>query len=140
MLALKKTEEPELQKLGLLTQRLSDNSKNLPWDHRSFLNLMVPLERLLQKQLTDADLIHDHPDKVHNQNSEKNSIILIADHIRSAFNIGAFFRTADAFAIEKIFLTGYSPTPNHPAVKKTALGSQDFIQWQYLERTDDAIT
>jgi tRNA G18 (ribose-2'-O)-methylase SpoU len=100
----------------------------------------VPLERLLQKQLTDTELIHDLPDKKQVPLLQRNPVILIADHIRSAFNIGAFFRTGDAFAIEKIYLTGYSPTPEHPAVKKTSLGSQDYVPWLHFDNTEAAIS
>lgn len=139
LLSLINSEVPELKKLGALTERLNNNTQSIAWTHRNFLNLLVPLERLLQKQLTDAELIHDLPDKTNISLATRNSIILIADHIRSAFNIGAFFRTADAFALEKIYLTGYSPTPEHPAVKKTGLGSQDYIPWQHFDNTEDAI-
>jgi tRNA G18 (ribose-2'-O)-methylase SpoU len=139
LLSLINSEVPELQKLGSLTERLNNNTQSIAWTHRTFLNLLVPLERLLQKQLTDAELIHDLPDKTNISLVPRNSIVLIADHIRSAFNIGAFFRTADAFSLENIYLTGYSPTPEHPAVKKTGLGSQDYIAWQHFDNTEDAI-
>lgn len=138
ILILAQSSSTELQKIAEVAARFN-RQKNQQWTHRQFLDLIVPLERFLNKQVTDADLLHDRPDKTIAPLTSKNSIILIADHIRSAFNIGAFFRTADAFAVEKIILTGYSPTPEHPAVAKTALGAQHFTLWQHIESTELAI-
>lgn len=60
---------------------------------------------------------------------------VIAHNIRSLFNIGSIFRTADAFGVNKIYLTGYTPTPenlNHKIkISKTALGAEDFVPWEY---------
>lgn len=51
-------------------------------------------------------------------------IFLVLNNIRSVFNVGSIFRTADAFGVKKIFLTGYTP---HPA-RKTALGAEEYIE------------
>ncbi|PIR41127.1 MAG: RNA methyltransferase [Candidatus Yanofskybacteria bacterium CG10_big_fil_rev_8_21_14_0_10_46_23] len=55
---------------------------------------------------------------------------LIAHDIRSAWNVGSFFRTADAAGFDKIFLTGYTATPDHPKVAKTSLNAEDFVAWE----------
>jgi len=52
---------------------------------------------------------------------------IIANNIRSAENIGALFRTADALGVAKIWLAGYSPNIDHPKVKKTALDAQTSV-------------
>jgi 23S rRNA (guanosine2251-2'-O)-methyltransferase len=57
-------------------------------------------------------------------------IILILPNIRSAHNVGAFFRTADAIGVSKIFLTGYTPHPGHPRVDKVSLGAEKVIPWE----------
>lgn len=62
---------------------------------------------------------------------KKFPIYIILEDIRSAFNVGAFFRTADAAGVEKIYLTGITPTPEHPKVAKTALGSPQNVNWEY---------
>ncbi|HRO41472.1 MAG TPA: RNA methyltransferase [Flavipsychrobacter sp.] len=72
--------------------------------------------------------------------SEKHSIILILDDIRSMHNVGAAFRTADAFAAEAIYLCGYTPTPPHREIHKTALGATDSVAWKHFSTTTDAIT
>ena len=55
---------------------------------------------------------------------------LIAHDIRSAQNIGSLFRLADSIGIQKIWISGISPTPSHPFVKKTALGSEKTVTWE----------
>ncbi len=57
---------------------------------------------------------------------------LLLPNIRSGFNVGAFFRTADALGVDKIFLAGYTPYPPHTEIAKTALGAEDFVDWQYF--------
>ena len=58
-------------------------------------------------------------------------IVLIAHNIRSLWNIGAFFRTADAFGIGHIHLTGYTAQPPREEIHKTALGSEEWIPWSF---------
>jgi 23S rRNA (guanosine2251-2'-O)-methyltransferase len=60
-------------------------------------------------------------------------IFAILHNIRSCYNVGAIFRTGEAIAIEKIYLTGYSPTPEREPekIKKTALGAQESVKWEY---------
>lgn len=71
--------------------------------------------------------------------AEKNSIIVLLDNIRSAYNVGSIFRTADAFLIECIFICGYTPPPTHRSVHKTALGAVDTVDWMQLENIENAI-
>ena len=62
----------------------------------------------------------------------KNKIYPILHNIRSTYNVGAIFRTADAIQIEKLYLTGYTPTPktNPKEIHKTALRAENFVQWE----------
>lgn len=71
--------------------------------------------------------------------SEKTSIILILDDIRSLHNIGSVFRTADAFLIEKIYLCGITATPPNKEIHKTALGATETVQWQHNENVLEVI-
>lgn len=63
----------------------------------------------------------------------KTPIIVILDNIRSLNNIGSVFRTSDAFLIEKIYLCGITAKPPHKDIHKTALGSTDSVDWEYVE-------
>lgn len=70
---------------------------------------------------------------------EKFPIIVILDNIRSLNNIGSFFRTSDAFNIEKIYLCGITATPPHRDIQKTALGATETIAWEYVESTVELV-
>ena len=67
--------------------------------------------------------------------SKKAPMIVILDNIRSLNNIGSVFRTCDAFLIEKIYLCGITAKPPHKDIHKTALGSTDSVDWEYVENT-----
>lgn len=59
-------------------------------------------------------------------------LTVLLDNIRSAYNVGAIFRTADGVGVQKLYLCGITPTPDDtPAVVKTALGAEDNIAWDY---------
>ncbi len=64
---------------------------------------------------------------------EKLPIAVLLDNVRSLHNVGSIFRTADAFRIEKIFLTGITGTPPHREIHKTALGATESVVWEYFE-------
>jgi len=67
------------------------------------------------------------------KNAEKLPVCILLDNVRSLHNVGSAFRTADAFRIEKIFLTGITGTPPHREIQKTALGATESVEWQYAE-------
>jgi tRNA G18 (ribose-2'-O)-methylase SpoU len=71
--------------------------------------------------------------------ASKNPLIIILDNVRSLHNIGAVFRTADAFLIEKIYLCGITAQPPHKDIRKTALGATQSVDWEYEENTLDLI-
>ncbi|MDD5041700.1 MAG: RNA methyltransferase [Candidatus Peribacteraceae bacterium] len=58
------------------------------------------------------------------------SVVLLAHSIRSLWNVGSFFRTCDAFRVEKIVLTGYTATPPRREISKTALGAEKTVPWE----------
>lgn len=66
-------------------------------------------------------------------------ITVVLDNVRSLNNIGAIFRTSDAFLVRKIMLCGISATPPSPEIHKTALGAELSVEWQYFPSTIDCI-
>jgi 23S rRNA (guanosine2251-2'-O)-methyltransferase len=64
---------------------------------------------------------------------EKFPLVVILDSIRSLNNVGSFFRTCDAFNIEKIYLCGITATPPHRDINKTAIGATESMVWEYAE-------
>ncbi|MEA1850047.1 RNA methyltransferase [Chryseobacterium sp. MHB01] len=63
--------------------------------------------------------------------TEKIPLIVVLDNIRSMHNVGATFRTADAFLIQKIILCGITPQPPHREIHKAALGATESVDWKY---------
>lgn len=69
-------------------------------------------------------------------------IILILSNLRSLYNVGSLFRTADAFNVEKIYLCGITGIPDSlrgDRISKTALGAEKYIPWEYKKRTGDVV-
>ncbi|MFN0203929.1 MAG: RNA methyltransferase [Bacteroidia bacterium] len=66
---------------------------------------------------------------------EKYPIIGVLDNVRSMHNVGAIFRSADAFRVAKLYLCGITPTPPHREIHKTALGAEESVDWEYAEDT-----
>ena len=66
-------------------------------------------------------------------------VTVILDNVRSAQNVGSFFRTADAFGIELIALCGISATPPNREIHKTALGSELSVEWSYYSTTAECV-
>lgn len=73
------------------------------------------------------------------KSAAKIPVTIVLDNVRSLHNVGSAFRTADAFRIEKIFLTGITGTPPHREIEKTALGATDSVEWEYVEKPEEAV-
>ncbi len=71
---------------------------------------------------------------------EKMPVVVVLDNVRSMQNVGAFFRTGDAFAVEKIILCGITATPPARDIHKTALGAEMTVAWSYCEQPAAAVT
>lgn len=71
--------------------------------------------------------------------SEKIPIVVVLENIRSAYNVGSVFRTADAFLLEAIYICGYTAKPPHKEIKKTALGAEETMDWKYFKNTREAV-
>ncbi|ODS78559.1 MAG: RNA methyltransferase [Cytophagaceae bacterium SCN 52-12] len=67
--------------------------------------------------------------------AEKFPLVVILDNIRSMNNVGSFFRTCDAFRIEKLYLCGYTPCPPHREIARSALGAEQSVEWEHAENT-----
>ena len=73
------------------------------------------------------------------QELPKKPFVLVLDNVRSLHNVGSAFRTADAFAAEKIFLCGITGTPPNREIQKTALGATESVAWEYQEKIQDVL-
>lgn len=72
--------------------------------------------------------------------SEKTPFVVVLDNVRSLNNIGSIFRTSDAMLVEAIYLCGFTATPPHKDIHKTALGATESVHWKYFETTAEAIS
>jgi 23S rRNA (guanosine2251-2'-O)-methyltransferase len=71
--------------------------------------------------------------------SEKMPVIIVLDDVRSAYNVGSIFRTADAFRVTGIYICGISARPPHKDISKTALGATESVDWKYFQDVQDAV-
>lgn len=72
-------------------------------------------------------------------NSQKLPLTVVLDNIRSLHNVGAVFRTSDAFRVERVLLCGITATPPSSEIHKTALGAEDVVKWEYFSDTMQAV-
>lgn len=70
---------------------------------------------------------------------EKTPLVIVLDNVRSGLNVGSAFRTGDAFACASVYLCGITAQPPHREILKTAIGATESMDWQYFEKTTDAI-
>jgi tRNA G18 (ribose-2'-O)-methylase SpoU len=91
---------------------------------------------VMMKKRSMSDLNRISADEF--KSSEKMPVIIILDDVRSAYNVGSIFRTADAFRIEAIFICGISARPPHKDISKTALGATESVAWKYFDKATDA--
>ncbi len=70
---------------------------------------------------------------------EKMPLVVVLDNVRSQHNIGAAFRTADAFAAQSLVLCGISAIPPTPEIRKSALGAEESVPWEYYKETTQAV-
>jgi tRNA G18 (ribose-2'-O)-methylase SpoU len=71
---------------------------------------------------------------------DKCPIIVVADNIRSLHNVGALFRTCDAFGMEAVWLCGITAQPPDKEIHKTALGAENSVPWRFFHRTEEAVS
>ncbi len=131
---LKKHESQQIQALGDQLQQ------TLPEDLRTLENCLILLERFLEKDLREDQFListEDTPlEKVQPKVKEKQAeIVLVLDNLRSAFNVGSLFRSAEAFGVKKIHLCGYTATPENSKTAKAALGTDHWVSYEYHENT-----
>ena len=75
------------------------------------------------------------------RSSPATALAVLVDNVRSTFNVGSIFRTADGVGVQQLYLCGITPTPQHPKLGKTALGAEQSVAWsQHKNAIDLAYT
>jgi tRNA G18 (ribose-2'-O)-methylase SpoU len=98
---------------------------------RQFLCFVIPIERELKKRIDDSEILvttEDQSTKV----AKQHDLIVVLDNIRSAFNVGAIFRTCDALGVCEVLITGYTPGPKDLKVKKTAMKAESNLRVRHF--------
>ena len=93
----------------------------------------------MNKNEKDSDFIIEKFDGENSHKIEKSQLIVILDNLRSAFNVGSIFRTAECSGIKKLFLSGYTPNPQNKKVKETSMGTYKFMDWDLITSTENKI-
>ncbi len=75
----------------------------------------------------------------HYRAAEKLPVCVVLDNVRSGLNVGAIFRTCDAFSVESIFLCGITAHPPHAEIMKTALGATESVLWKTFKDVHEAL-
>lgn len=120
--------------------RLSEVEKHLvvSMTLKHFVSFAIPFERLLHKNLQDDDFLIVENDKAATP-AERLPLVFVLDNIRSAFNVGSIFRTAECLGAEKIYLCGYTPNPTQWKVEKTAMGTQEYLPWEEVSHLQECL-
>ncbi len=92
------------------------------------------------KKLIHADILSKRIDVSTAKIIERHPIKIILHNIRSLYNVGSLFRTADSALLSEIILCGYTPHPPRKEIEKTALGAVDTVPWSYYKDIAEPIT
>ncbi|HMN67971.1 MAG TPA: RNA methyltransferase [Bdellovibrionales bacterium] len=102
-----------------------------------FYAFVVPFERLSGKSLRDDEFLV-HEGDTRNGIIERVPLKVIVENMRSAFNVGAIFRTSECLGVSEILLCGYSPTPEDDKTLRTAMGTDSIVPWRRMNRAKEA--
>lgn len=91
----------------------------------------------VMRKITNEELGRPTPEEY--ARMEKMPVVVVLDNVRSAQNVGAFFRTGDAFAVERIALCGITAVPPAREIHKTALGAELTVPWSYHASTGECV-
>lgn len=102
-----------------------------------FYAALVPFERLSNRALRDDEFLVQEGDSP-NKAVERVPLKLIVENLRSAFNVGALFRTAECLGVSEIWLCGYTPGPEDEKTMRTAMGTSAMVPWRRVDRARTA--
>lgn len=108
-------------------------------DRRRFWTVLVPIERAdIRARVTDSAILDRDPGP-EAAAPRRMPLTVVADNLRSAFNVGGLFRTADGLGAADLWLCGYTAAPSHPHVAAAAMGTAANLPWRTFERVADAL-
>lgn len=128
-------ERTDIPRLSRLAPLLSETM-----ERRALECVVVPIERTAARQrVTDVQILAGDSTETSPVLSETMPLTLVADSLRSAFNIGGIFRGAECFGAAALWLCGYSADPSSPHVAESALGTEKIVPWRVFNDSLEAI-
>lgn len=88
------------------------------------------MSKLSTKEILQKNLDRETPGKL-------DDLKILLHNVRSMHNVGAAFRSADAFGIDEILISGFTPHPPRPEISKTAIGAEKHVEWQKLNNIEE---
>ncbi len=126
--------DPFFQKLSLMIHHFSTDM-----DLRHFLNYLVPVERALKRSLKDQDLgiqTEDLPER----RQKPFPLILVLDHLRSAFNVGSILRTSEFLGVQEVWCVGYTANIQDYGVQKSSMGTHELVPTRAFPNMQETLT
>ncbi|MBN1326564.1 MAG: hypothetical protein JW996_01310 [Candidatus Cloacimonetes bacterium] len=112
-------------------------SRNLnPGNRLDFNYIQSRIEQIAGVSLRDDQFLQREKDGSRTA-CDKIPLYLVLDNLRSAFNVGSIFRTADCLGVSKIFLSGTTVTPDNAKLRKTAMGTESQVDWEYFSSSQE---
>lgn len=134
ILNLDKSSEPDVKILAKFHVHLKPEMTA-----REISNIIVPFERFLNRNITDAEILVTSQDEVEKSSHPPLPLVVVLDHLRSAFNVGSILRTSECLKISHVHLCGYTATPENEKTLKAAMGVETWIPWSHHESTADCL-
>ncbi len=107
--------------------------------YHQFMSLVVPIERQHSRAIADGDFPVASEDRAVPEREQLLPLVLVLDNLRSAFNLGSIWRLAECLGVSKIHLTGYTATPEQAKVSRAALGTEQFVAWQWHPHREECL-
>jgi tRNA G18 (ribose-2'-O)-methylase SpoU len=107
---------------------------------QQFWCVLVPVEREVARcKITDVDILDADLPPEQPLPAPPMPLTVVVDSIRSAFNLGGLFRTAEGFGVSELVLCGYTPLPDQAQAARAALGAERLVPWRHAENIRDAL-
>lgn len=130
LVSLEGHKHPDCQELSRQGQKI----KKLDFSIKHFHAMVLPIERKHTRGLRDHEFLVTTDDRPAAAPT-KIPLVLVLDNLRSAFNTGSIFRTAECLGVSKIYLCGYTATPDDAQTKKTTMGTHEYVAWEWRQST-----
>ncbi len=104
-----------------------------------FLYFDIKQNTNFMRKLTHEELLKERLTTDEAKKLQRNPVSVMLHNIRSLYNVGSMFRTADSALLSEIYLCGFTPHPPRKEIEKTALGAVETVPWMYFKHIEEAI-